>query len=228
MFTQQANVPDLNLRIIADLAQATPNLFVTMVPKGSTLTSLPQLKGKKYACPALAVSYCQLALDVQLKPYGLSTKDLTIVPVPFAQVPAALASHTIDAAFETEPFITIMKSQGARILRDMLTGPLARAPQSCWGVQQSFLQKDPKTVAAFQRAMSKADALADSDPALVRQELPKFLTTLSPQLAKVIGLPTWNTSLSLARMDRVAAVMEQFGILPKNFNVRQMYVPQAK
>jgi NitT/TauT family transport system substrate-binding protein len=225
MFTQQEEVPDLNLRIIADLAQSTPNLFVTMVPKGSTLTSLSQLKGKKYGCPSKAISYCQLSLDVLLKPYGLTYKDLTIVPVPFADVPQLLAAHAIDAAFETEPFITILEAKGARILQDMLTGPLVSAPQSCWGTQESFLQKYPKTVAAFQRAISKADALADSDQALVRQDLPKFITTLSPQLAKVIGLPTWNTTLSLARMERVADIMEEFGVLPKNFDVQQMYVP---
>jgi NitT/TauT family transport system substrate-binding protein len=225
MFTQQKDVPDLNLRIIADLAQSTPNLFVTMVPKGSTLTSLSQLKGKKYGCPSEAISYCQLSLDVLLKPYGLSYKDLTIVAAPFADVPALLASHAIDAAFETEPFITIMEAKGARILQDMLTGPLASAPQSCWGVQESFLKQYPKTVAAFQRAISKASGIADSDPALVRKELPKFITTLSPQLAKVIGLPTWNTTLSLARMERVAGIMEEFDVLPKNFDVQQMYVP---
>jgi NitT/TauT family transport system substrate-binding protein len=225
MFTQQENVPDLNLRIIADLAQSTPDLFVTMVPKNSPITSLSQLKGKKYACPSLGISYCQLSLDVLLKPYGLSSKDVTIVPVPFAQVPAALAAHTVDAAFITEPFITILETNGARILQDMLTGPLVTAPQSCWGVQESFLKQYPKTVVAFQRAISKASALADSDPALVRKELPKFITTLSPQLAKVIGLPTWNTTLSLARMQRVADIMEEFGVLPKNFDVQQMYVP---
>lgn len=226
MFTQQKEVPGLNLRIVADLAQATPNLFVTMVPKGSALTSVSQLKGKKYACASLSVSYCQLSLDVLLKPYGLSYKDITIVRVSFAQVPAALAAHAVDAAFITEPFITILESKGARILQDNLTGPLVGAPQSSWGVQESFLKQYPKTVAAFQRAMSKANAIADSDPALVREELPKISPSLSPQLAKVIGLPTWNTTLSLARMERVADIMKQFNVLPQNFDVRQMYVPQ--
>lgn len=227
MFFQQEQVPNLNLRIIADMAQSTPNLFDIMVPKGSNLTSLSQLKGKKVACPALGTSFCQLGLDMLLKPFGLSVKNLTIVAVPFAQVPAALASNSIDAAFETEPFITIMESQGARSLQDLMSGPLAGAPQSCWGVQESFLQKYPKTVAAFQRAMSKADALADSDPTLVRQELPKLIPTLSPKLASVIALPTWNTTTSLARLERVADIMEEFGALPKNFDVKQMYVPSS-
>ncbi|HTU05997.1 MAG TPA: ABC transporter substrate-binding protein [Trebonia sp.] len=225
MFQQEHAVPGLNLRIVADVAQSTPNLFVAMVPKGSKITSLSQLKGKKFACPSLATSFCQLSLDLLLKPYGLSLSDLTIVPVPFAQVPAALSSGAIDAAFITEPFITIMESKGARSIQDMMTGPLAEAPQSAWGTQESFLQKYPKTVAAFQRAMSKANGIADSDPALVRKELPKFISTLSPQLATVIGLPTWNTTLSLARMERVADIMEQFNDLPKGFDVQQMYVP---
>jgi NitT/TauT family transport system substrate-binding protein len=226
MFLQQKNVPDLNLRIVADMAQSTPNLFDIMVPKNSKLTSLSQLKGKKVACPSPAISFCQLGLDLLLKPYGIPLSDLTIVPIPFAQVPAALSSNTIDAAFETEPFITILESKGARSLQDVMTGPLAGAPQSCWGVQESFIQKYPKTVAAFQKAMSKAAGIADSNPALVRQELPKLIHTLTPKLASVIALPTWNTTLSLARMERVADIMEEFGALPKNFDVQQMYVPQ--
>lgn len=225
MFQQEQAVPNLNLKIIQDVAQSTPNLFVTIVPKGSKITSLSQLKGKKYGCPSLATSFCQLSLDLLLKPYGLSLSDLTIVPVPFAQVPAALSSGAIDAAFTTEPFTTILESKGAHSIQDMMTGPLAEAPQSAWGTTASFLQKYPKTVAAFQRAMSKANGIADSDPALVRKELPKFIKTLSPQLATVIGLPTWNTTLSLARMERVADVMEEFGDLKKGFDVQQMYVP---
>jgi NitT/TauT family transport system substrate-binding protein len=226
MFSQQNELGSaLNLRVIADLAQATPNLFVQMVPKGSTITSLAQLKGKPVACPALGLSYCQLSLDVLLKPYGLSVKNLKIVPVPFADVPAALSSNAVASAFITEPFITILEAKGARILQDMMTGPLVGAPQSCFGVTASFLKQYPRTVAAFQRAIAKADGIADSDPALVRQELPKLIKTLSPKLAQVIGLPTWNTTLSEARMERVANIMEEFGFLPSSFPVSQMYVP---
>jgi NitT/TauT family transport system substrate-binding protein len=225
MFTQEKNDPSLNLRIVADLAQGTPDLFVMMVPKGSKITSLAQLKGQNVGCPSKSISYCQMALSLLLKPYGISLSDLKIVATPFATVPTALHAGTVAAAYETEPFITILEAQGDRILQDMNEGPLVSAPESCFGVLASFLQKYPKTVAAFQRAMAKANGIADADPALVRKELPKFVTTLKSSLASVITLPTWNTTLSLARMQRVASIMEELNYLPKNFDVSAMYVP---
>jgi NitT/TauT family transport system substrate-binding protein len=43
MFQQQNMVPGLDLRIVADNDQATPNLFALMVGKNSTITSLSGL-----------------------------------------------------------------------------------------------------------------------------------------------------------------------------------------
>jgi hypothetical protein len=50
---------------------------------------------------------------------------------------------------------------------------------------------------------------------------------MKPTIANVINLPTYNTTLSLTRLERVADVMEQVGALPKNFDVKTMYDPLA-
>ena len=108
---------------------------------------------------------------------------------------------------------------------DLLSGPLAGFPVACWGTTASFVSKNPKTVAAFQRAMTRAVRLAASDTPLVRQELPKFVTTMNPKVASVITLPAFNYTLTLARMQRVADVMIRLGALPANFNVKAMFYP---
>lgn len=226
MFEQELHVPGLNLRIVADNAQAAPNLYVLMVGKSSKITSLAQLKNKKVAFPAKGFNYGSMTADILMQPYHMSSSDFTTVALPFPAAPQAIASGAVDAAFTTEPFITIMEStMGARILQDMLTGPLAGFPVSCWATTASFVQKYPKTVAAFQRAMVKAVRLAASNSQLVRQELPKLITTMKPQIANVITLPIFNTTLTLARLERVADVMERLGALPKGFNVQAMYYP---
>jgi NitT/TauT family transport system substrate-binding protein len=226
MFQQEEAVPGLNLRIVADDDQATPNLFALMVAKNSPITSMADLKGKKVSFPAKGFNYGAMATDIQLQPFHLTTAAFTTVPLPFSAAPQAVAAGTIDAAFTTEPFITIMEeSSGARELTDLMGGPLAGFPVACWGTTASFVSKYPKTVAAFQRAMVKAVRLAASNAPLVRQELPKFVTTMKPQLAKVITLPTFNTTLTLARMQRVANVMIRLGGLPANFNVAAMFYP---
>lgn len=228
MFTEEHLVPGLNLRIVADNDQASPNLYVLLVAKNSGITSMAQLKGKKVAFPALGFNFGSMAADIQMAPYHLTSSAFTTVPLPFSDAQTALAKGTVDAAFTTEPFITISEaSTGDRVLEDMLSGPLAGFPVSCWGTTESFTQKYPKTVAAFQRAMQQAVALAASDPSYVRSELPRLIPTMKPSLAKVITLPTFNSTLTVSRMQRVASVMERLGALPSNFDVGSMFYPPA-
>src|SRR6185437_10050360 len=52
MFAQQKSVKGLNLRIVADNSQASPDGYVLLVAKNSKLTSVSQLKGKRVAFPA--------------------------------------------------------------------------------------------------------------------------------------------------------------------------------
>jgi NitT/TauT family transport system substrate-binding protein len=228
MFSQMKAVPNLNLRIVADNSQTSPNLYVMLVRKDSKLTSLAQLKGKKVGFPALGFNFGSMAADILMKPYHESSADFTTVPLPFSDAQTALATHQVDAIFTTEPFITISEAAaGDRVLEDMLSGPLAGFPTACWGTTASFVQQNPKTVAAFQRAMTQATQFAATNTAYVRSELPKFIPTMKPAIANVITLPTYNTTLTLARMQRVASVIEQLGQLPKNFDVKSMFYPPA-
>jgi NitT/TauT family transport system substrate-binding protein len=228
MFEAEKSVPNLNLRIVADNSQTSPNLYVMLVPKSSTLTSLAQLKGKKVGFPALGFNFGSMAADILMKPYNESSANFTTVVEPFSNAISALATHQVDAIFTTEPFVTTSEAAaGDRVLTDRLSGPLAGFPTACWGTNAAFVAKYPKTVAAFQRAMTEALGVAASNTAYVRSELPKWIPTMKPAIANVITLPTYNTTLTLARMVRVANVIEGLGQLPKNFDVKTMFYPPA-
>jgi NitT/TauT family transport system substrate-binding protein len=228
MLEQEQTVPGLNQRVVADDTQASSANDVLLVGKNSKITSLAQLKGKKVAIPAPGINFGAVALDVLMKPYEMTSADYTTVVVPFANAQQALARDEVDAAFMIEPFITIAEAAaGDRVLVDLTSGAMSSFPITCWVTSASFTQKYPKTVAAFQRAMGQALQVAASNPSYVRSELTKFLPTMKPAIAKVISLPTFNTTLSLTRLERVADVMEQVGALPKNFDVKPMYDPLA-
>jgi NitT/TauT family transport system substrate-binding protein len=226
MFSQEKAIPNLDLKIVADNSETSPNLYVMLVAKNSGITSLSQLKGKKVGFPAPGFNFGSMAADIQLAPYKMTAADFTTVVLPFSAAQQALANNEVSAIFTTEPFVTTAEAaSGDRVLTDMLSGPLAGFPTACWGTTASFVQKDPKTVAAFQRAIGEAVRVAATDPSYVRSELPKFIPTMKPAIANVITLPTYNTTLTLARMQRVASVMERLGALPSNFNVASMYYP---
>ena len=228
MLEQEKTVPGLNQRVVVDDTQASTANDVLLVSKNSKITSLAQLKGKKVAIPAPGINFGAVALDVLMKPYQMTSADYTTVVVPFPNAQQALARNEVDAAFMIEPFITIAEaSAGDRVLVDMTSGAMSNFPITCWVTSASFTQKYPKTVAAFQRAMGQALQVAASNPNYVRSELTKFIPTMKPAMAKVISLPTFNTTLSLTRLERVANVMEQVGALPNNFDVKPMYDPLA-
>jgi NitT/TauT family transport system substrate-binding protein len=227
MYEAEMANPSLQFRVIADDLQAAPGVFELMVPKGSKVTSPAQLSGKTIAFPGLGTSIGTLAVNVLLNSYHVSSTAYKPVAVPFPNMPAAMAKGEFDAAFVTEPFITIMEAAGARPLADVMTGPMANFPISCWAVTGWFATKYPKTVAAFTRAIDQANQLAVTDQPLVRQELPTYIKGLKPQIANVMGLGTFNTTLSLTRMERVADVMEQYSDLPKGFDVKSMLVTQS-
>jgi NitT/TauT family transport system substrate-binding protein len=226
IFGQTVKNPQLGVRIVADDTQSAPETNAIMVPSSSKITSVAQLKGKKIAFSSPGTAFGELALDELLKGYGIGAHSYTIEAMGFPDMIEPLARGEVDAAFSVQPYMTLMESKiGAHQLVDLMSGPMTDFPVLGWATTAYFVQKYPRTVAAFQRAVDKGLQLAASNTPLVRQLLVKNIKTMSPKIANVITLNTFNTTLSVARLQRVATVMEQFGALPKSFNPNQLVVP---
>src|SRR5690606_4455125 len=124
----------------------------------------------------------------------------------------ALESGQVDAAAMVEPFITVASKAGARIVVDQMTGPTEDFPIAGWLTTESIANKYPKTLAAFQRALHKAQELVANDRKIVDEVLPKY-TKIDAATAAVIALGSYPTSLSEARLQRVADLMKEYGYL---------------
>ena len=226
MFNEEAKNPQIDMRVVAEDSVSAPNTNAIMVPADSKIKTLAQLKGKTIAFSSPGFALAELALDEQLKGYGLGPTSYTEQTLAFGSMIEPLTRGQVDAAFSVQPYITQMETQaGAHELADVMTGPMLDFPQLGWTTTAYFEQHDPRTVAAFQRAIEKGQQAAAANPALVRQVLPAEIKGMTSQIANVIPLPTYVTTLSQARMQRVASVMEQFGIVPKTFDVSSMIIP---
>jgi NitT/TauT family transport system substrate-binding protein len=222
MYIQEKQNPKLGLKVIADNFQATDNIAAIVVPKGSKVTSVKQLAGKKIALPGLGASIGPLSVDVLFNSYGVkatATNNVyqTVVE-PFPSMPAALAEGKVDAAWVTEPFVTVAEEAGARVLAYTYSGALKNFPIGPWATTSSFAEKNPAAVKEFTAAITKAQQLAVSDPALVRKEEPVWIKTLKPAIANVMAQGTYDSTVSLTTLQRVADVMENYGFLPTSFN----------
>lgn len=218
--------PGAGLRVVADNVRPGPNTNDLMVAANSHITSLAQLKGKSIAFPSAGLDSGEVALDQDLAGYNIPKNSYTDVAMSYPSMPAALKSGEVAAAFVVQPYITEMESKdGAHELIDLMGGANVTIPLEGWMTNTYFVQHDPRTVAAFQRAVVKGQAAAAADPALVRSLMAKNIKKLPPAVAKVMNLRTFSTSITATELDRVVVAMQQLGALPKGFNYSQLIVP---
>lgn len=211
----------LQFRYVADSYQSAPDTFDILVPAGSKLSAPKDLAGKTVAVPSLN-SISTLTIAASLKPFGVEVKQLKFVEMPLPTMQAALKSGQVDAAWATEPFITAMRSGlGARKVLDTMKGPTGDFPIAGWGVTAKFAQDNPRTIAAFQRAMGKAQQLAASDRSTVTSVIPTY-TKIDAKVASLISLGTYPTTLNSIRLQRVADLMWSNGMLAKKLDVKPM------
>lgn len=204
-------------KVVADAYQLSPNCMGLMVPADSSIHKPQDLKGKKVAVNTKA-NVTQLAVTAGLKPYGITIPDNDFVEVDYPKMISALKNHSVDAAVMIEPFISASEQGlGARMVLDMQDGTTADFPVSSYVTTQKYAKKNPKTVAAFQRAINKAQQMIAGDRKLVEQVLPTY-TQIDAKTASIIHIGRYPTSVSRTRIQRVADVMLQYGYLKAKFD----------
>ncbi|MEU5879326.1 ABC transporter substrate-binding protein [Spirillospora sp. NPDC047279] len=207
------------LKIVSEASSMTKNLNGVLVPKDSPIKSPKDLAGKKVGTNAIG-NQNSLLLRATLEPFGVKVdekKDVVVAPFPNQE--QLLKQKKVDAVVVPEPFVTQMQqSIGARILTDFSSGPTKDFPITGFAATEEFAAENPKTVAAFQRAFAKAQAVA-SDRAVLQEAMSKF-TKMPPQLVSVVTLNGYPTSTSATRIQRVADVMKQFGYLQEPFDAK--------
>ncbi|MGI8332191.1 ABC transporter substrate-binding protein [Actinomadura scrupuli] len=211
----------INLRIVADAFQSAPGTHVILVAKDSPIHSIKDLAGKKVAVN-VKHNLSSLMVQATLQPSGIKLDDdKNFVPVPFPQMEAALKNHSVDAVQAVEPFNTqLQKSIGARLITDLSQGPTVNFPVAGFATTDEFAKKNPKTVAAFQRAIAAAQALI-ADRKVLEQVVPTY-TKIDAATAATLHYGAYPTSLSTTRLQRVADIMQQYQYLTKPFDVKPL------
>ncbi len=212
------------LRVVADGAQTLPDTNVIMIAKGSAIRSVQDLRGKMIAVNALG-NIGSLMVGSTLQTYGVPVNSVKFKVLAFPQMAAALQDRSVDAAWMAEPFITQAGEQiGAEELADTASGAMTDFPISGYAALLEYAQQHPSTVAAFQRAIVQAQALA-ATRSVVEQALPTYINGIPSQLVAAVHLDSYPTSLSQARLQRVADEMLEAGMLRHPFDTRQLLMP---
>jgi NitT/TauT family transport system substrate-binding protein len=210
------------LKLIADGYQAGPNTFILEVKGDSPIKRPSDLDGKSVALNTLN-GIGELLTKSALTTAGADVNSIKFTPIPFPNMAAALDRDQVQAAWVSEPYITQAARQiGAVPLVDTASGPTADSPIGGYAVTEQFAKSNPRTVAAFQRAMSAA-AKDATDRREVEAVLPTY-ANLNKETVSLLNFGVYPVALTPSRLQRVADLMLTNSFLKAKLDVAPMVV----
>jgi len=202
------------LRIVAEASFLQPNVLTLLVKGGSSITSIGELRNRSVSINA-PDDIGTLLVDSLLVEHGIAPRDVRFDSnVAFPAVASYLEGDKISAAFAPEPFVSVDEQKfGIQELADLDQGSTVDFPIQGYAVTQAWAEKYPHTLAAFLRALSEGQEIADTDRTAVELALGKYLQ-IPRQTAAFLSLPSFPTGVDPARLQRVVSAMLRFGLLP--------------
>ena len=219
------------LEIIAEgsVMQTGTQAIYTM--PNSKIKTLTELKGHLLGINApLNINYLLAASVLTQNGIGLTQVRFPAAPIPFPMMAAELAAGKIDAAAMPEPFATAAEQQyGAVELTDLNQGATEQFPIQGYVVTKSWAEQNPGTLKAFITALAQGQEIADTSRSAVEQAMESLAGPkngqIPPLVAAVMAVNIYPTAIDKVRIQRVADVMYQFGLLHSRFSVMPMIGP---
>jgi NitT/TauT family transport system substrate-binding protein len=126
----------------------------------------------------------------------------------------------------SEPFATQLAEQhGGVTLADLSSGATEQFPVEGYAVTKAWAAANPNTLKAFQIALDAGQEIADANRAAVEAAfvaLPQGAGHVDQRTAALMALSNYPLGIDPIRLQRVADVMQQFGLLKHRFNIGQL------
>ncbi|HVV24329.1 MAG TPA: ABC transporter substrate-binding protein [Pseudonocardiaceae bacterium] len=186
-------------------------LSLVVSPHSADVTTPAGLAGRTIAVNTLSNSN-QLVAEAYLAAHGVAANSVRFVAVAYPNMPDALSSGRVAAAITDEPFTTMVRAQGAKVLVAQPDSVIAPHPvYPCWVATGGWLSGHRTQAAAFVAALQQADAYMADHPDYLPSILPKY-TSVSAALAKSVVLPDFATALAPADIQPWSAAAARFHV----------------
>ncbi|MBI5876543.1 MAG: ABC transporter substrate-binding protein [Chloroflexi bacterium] len=169
-------------RVIAALTRTPAVALLVRADLKASIASPAALKGRRIGVSAIG-AHTHIIATALLQKAGLATSDYTIVPVGASTLAAAFESHSIDAGFGYEPYVSQLLADGkATVLADLRT-PEETERWLGGGYPYTALLADAGALAAYPATAQKmVNALARAQ-AYMRARTPDEVAAVLPDAA---------------------------------------------
>lgn len=180
----------------------------------SPITSARQLSGKTIAVNNVD-NLGTLSVNYALQQAKVDYKGVKYVEIDFPEMPAALTSGRVNAAWVAEPFLTQLKEKKA--VRVLSTTPATIAPyfpESSYFTSTKYYQSHRDQVNRFVKGMTKSMSYAQHNPKAIRSTIPTY-TKVSPELANKVTLGEWRTTSQTPLLKKTGQLCQEYGYISK-------------
>src|SRR3984957_1355979 len=242
-YINEAAIDHEPIELVAEASIMQQGAQTIFTMPNSKIKTLADLKGKLVGVNAPGnIDYL---LDVSvLRENGINPKAVlfpsasdkafaaTAGAIPFPNMAQDLASGEIAAATLPEPSASQAEQQyGAVPLADLNQGATADFPVEGYVVTKQWAAENPNTLKRFLAALEVGQEIAHTDRASAEQAFEAINGPqngqVTPGIAAVMALDTYPIGVDATRIQRVADVMFQFGLLKTQFKVNSMLLPSS-
>jgi NitT/TauT family transport system substrate-binding protein len=199
----------------------SPNSLL-MVAKDSPVQSARDLNGKTVAVNGLR-NTPQLSTQVWLDKNGADSRSVKFTEVPFMEMGPALSSGRVDAAFFSEPALSLVRN-GLRVLGDPYG---AIAPQFITGsyfTTRAYASAQPALVANVGRALRQAATWANGHPNDTAAILAR-IQKLDVDRVETMARSIYAEQLRPSDLQPVFDVAFKYGYLPAHVDAKALILP---
>ncbi|MGN6548780.1 MAG: ABC transporter substrate-binding protein [Pararhizobium sp.] len=184
-----------------------------VVPKDSPIQSAKDLAGRSVAVNTLK-NIGDTSVRAAIRADGGDPSSVKFVELGFPDMPAAVANKRVDAAWVVEPFVTIARSQGARVVSWNFVATAPHMMIAAYFTSSQYAKAHPDIVKRFRTAMIQSLDYASKHPDEARKELLSY-TKIPADLTGKIVLPDWPTEVNRTSTETLAGLAQKDGLVDK-------------
>jgi NitT/TauT family transport system substrate-binding protein len=197
--------------------QGQKDFGALMVGKKSPIRDVKELAGKTVAVNTLN-NIAEVVVKASLQKSGVDPAKVKLREVDFPEMGAALAKGDVDAAFLIEPFVTIARQAGDRVIDYSYVTTEPNLQVGAYAVSRKFAQENPDAVKRYRAAVGETATYLMAHQAEFRKFLAERAKT-PPKLARAMELPTFTTKLNTTSMQHTAGLVQRLGLVKGAVNV---------
>lgn len=169
------------------------------------------LVGRTVGVNALS-GIAEVVVRESVRKAGADPDAVKFVEIPFPDMPGALTSKRVDAAWVLEPFLTIVQNQGHRVIAWSFEDVADNLMISAYFTSTELRKSNPDLVERFTDAINESLEYAASHEDEVRDIIQTY-TKIPPEVAAKVTLPRWTAEVELESVEALAEASVRYGFI---------------